>query len=399
MKRPKEGPHEHRGWISPGTVAQRRGRLARPGDAKEPPPVPAVPAALIRGLAGRLLRVPTAPCHEQGVRSEVERVCREHGLSLKRDVFGNTTVSLNTAPRLRPLVLAAHLDHPGFEIVGARPDGSWHARFLGGVPDSYFKSGTPVRLQPGDGAARLGQRLAGPKDFVLRPSRPVREQPVFAVWDVEPFVIRDGQIRARSCDDVVGCAAALATLIHLRRIGARVNVRVVLSRAEEIGFYGALALAARGDLPRHALVISLETSKEVPPIAMGQGAIIRVGDRASVFDPAATRFLGEVASGLQSADRRFTFQRALMSGGTCEATAYLEHGYQATGLCVALGHYHNCGPGNRIAEEFVSFEDVRGMVRLLAATAVAMPRFKELTGRLRLRLDGLQQEAEARLRP
>ena len=41
-----------------------------------------------------------------------------------------------------------------------------------------------------------------------------------------------------------------------------------------------------------------------------------------------------------------------MSGGTCEATAYQEFGFQTAAVCVALGNYHNCGPRNRIAAEF-----------------------------------------------
>ena len=36
-------------------------------------------------------------------------------------------------------------------------------------------------------------------------------------------------------------------------------------------------------------------------------------------------------------------QRCLMSGGTCEATAYQLYGYETGGLCIALGNYHNRG--------------------------------------------------------
>src|SRR5262249_13137423 len=136
----------------------------------------------------------------------------------------------------------------------------------------------------------------------------------------------------------------------------------VISRAEEIGFRGALAVAAGRVLPKNALVISLETSRELPGVRMGGGVILRVGDRTSIFDSEATRFLAEAAGELKSAKKNFQFQRALMSGGTCEATAYQEFGFQTAAVCVALGNYHNCAERNRIAEEYISIADALSMV-------------------------------------
>src|SRR5690242_1216261 len=104
-------------------------------------------------LAARLMRHPAAPFHEHAVRSEVECICREQGLHFKRDKFGNVIVRLQTARKARPFVLAAHMDHPGFEIVRQLSAKSWLARFLGGVPDDYFRPGVPVRLMPGGIAA------------------------------------------------------------------------------------------------------------------------------------------------------------------------------------------------------------------------------------------------------
>jgi hypothetical protein len=60
-----------------------------------------------------------------------------------------------------------------------------------------------------------------------------------------------------------------------------------------------------------------------------------------------------------------------MQGGTCEATAFQVYGYRTTGLCIALGNYHNCGPDETIASEYVSIEDAMGMIRLCAAAAAA----------------------------
>ena len=84
---------------------------------------------------------------------------------------------------------------------------------------------------------------------------------------------------------------------------------------------------------------------------------------------------------------------ALMSGGTCEATAYQEFGFQTAAVCVALGNYHNCAARNRIQAEYVNISDVCGMVDLLAAAAAQMPHFSQLTGKLLQRLNQMLREA------
>jgi hypothetical protein len=43
-----------------------------------------------------------------------------------------------------------------------------------------------------------------------------------------------------------------------------------------------------------------------------------------------------------------------MDGGTCESSAYCQRGYDATGICIALGNYHNMNVRRkRIGPEYV----------------------------------------------
>jgi len=86
-----------------------------------------------------------------------------------------------------------------------------------------------------------------------------------------------------------------------------------------------------------------------------------------------------------------------MAGGTCEATAFQEFGYQTGAVCIALGNYHNCAPENKIATEYVNVADACGMVDLLVAAAKQMPNFVTLVGKLPKRLRQMRREAEARL--
>jgi endoglucanase len=55
----------------------------------------------------------------------------------------------------------------------------------------------------------------------------------------------------------------------------------------------------------------------------------------------------------------------LMPGGTCESSVYCSCGFSATGLCLALGNYHNMGPEGKPAPEEISFSDYENLVKLM----------------------------------
>lgn len=356
---------------------------------------------LLPGFAERLMRCPAAPYHEELVAAEVMRICGEHGLFHEFDRYGNLLVRCTKRTIKSPIALAAHMDHPGFVVRKRVSQGRYVARFLGGVGDSYFRAGTRLLLMPGRVRARLGKRLSQKqRDFEIEAvSRAAGETfiPSFAIWDLPEFGSRKGILRGRVCDDLIGVATILAVLAELRGTKAGSNVVGVLTRAEEVGFQGALMVAESKSIPRESLVISLETSRELPGVKMGRGVILRVGDKASIFDSAATRFLAEVGGALKKRDRTFDFQRALMSGGTCEATAYQEYGYRCAAVCVALGNYHNCGAKDKIAAEYVSAADAISMGKLLAEAARNLKRFDDLAGRLPKRLAGLAREGKREL--
>jgi putative aminopeptidase FrvX len=350
-------------------------------------------------FAERLMRHPAAPYHEQAVRAEAEQICAENGLFNERDRFGNLWVRLQTAPERRPLCMVAHLDHPGFQIVKKLGPSSFAAEFRGGVPTSYFLPGTRVVLMPQRVRAeiRKSDRKSAVVELKLHSRSHASVGPEFGVWDLPDFVLRKSRITGRACDDLVGVAAILSTLAALNRKRARVNVTGLLTRAEEVGFHGALAAAESKMIERNALVISLETSRQLPGVKMGKGVIIRTGDRSSIFNSDATRFLTETASQLQKVNQKFLFQRALMSGGTCEGTAFQEYDYQTAAVCVALGNYHNCARNNRIAAEYVSVVDAVSMVHLLTFAAKNMANYTHLVAKLPKRLRGYAKIARRAL--
>ncbi len=272
---------------------------------------------------------PTAPFHEDAVREEIEAQLREMPhVKFQRDAFGNVVAYYQRGrKRTAEWGLAAHMDHPGW-VRGEEGE----MQFLGSVAPRFRSD--PKKKSFGD----------------------------FEMWDLPPFQTRDGQIHSRACDDLIGCAEILCVFRELEERGANVCCAGLFTRAEEVGFVGAIKLAKAEILPPSLTILSLETSTPRGTAEIGRGPIVRVGDKASSFDgPATARLLAAAEA------EKIPVQRCLLDGGTCEATAYQLYGYTCAAASLALGNYHNITPEGTIATEFVAIDDFVGMVRLCVA--------------------------------
>ena len=91
---------------------------------------------------------------------------------------------------------------------------------------------------------------------------------------------------------------------------------LLLTVAEEVGFQGTIHAARNGWVPKDAVLLCLENSRSFPHDSpIGAGAILRVGDRISVFTPEITNRLTEVFWFVTKLDASFRWQRKLMPGG------------------------------------------------------------------------------------
>lgn len=324
----------------------------------------------------QILSVPTAPGHEGIVAEFVRDWLRTIRVPFREDAHGNLIAKLHSPGAPSSVAFSVHMDHPGFEVL--RSDGRHlEAAFLGGVPRAWFRRGVPVEFFDDRGkvialaeVVRVMRWDRRQRRIRLRVKSGFTRPGAFGMWKLSPLKLNRARthVVSRVCDDLAGCAAVLAMLAELAGRRAKVRVTALFTRREEIGLEGAFEVAAEGALPRSTPVISIETSKALASAPQGAGPIARVGDRSSVFDPAVTQRLCVIAQALQKKDG-FRSQRKLMDGGTCEATAYLERGYRAGGLCVALGNYHNCAPKGRIAAENIHLDDWHGLVKWMVATA------------------------------
>lgn len=317
-----------------------------------------------------VLSLPTAPFCEQAVVGYIRRFAADHGLKVRQDSAGNVLVRYRRGRQRPRWVFTAHMDHPGFVAARRRGRTLW-AEFRGSVGREYFR-GSRARFFAPDGevgavveSARATQRRSW-LWVRLRLDVPA-DVPAGTVgmWDFPGVRIRRGRVSARGCDDQAGVAAVLCAMGRLARQGVAADVTGLLTRAEEVGFVGALAACRNRSIPRRAPVISLETSLAQPQAPLGGGVVIRVGDAIRTFDPSLTAHITAVAAA--AAERgALAYCRCLMPGGTCESTAYQAYGYRAAALCVPLGNYHNCGANMKIAPEQIHLDDFASLVSLLA---------------------------------
>jgi putative aminopeptidase FrvX len=172
-----------------------------------------------------------------------------------------------------------------------------------------------------------------------------------------------------AADDLALCALAVCALVALRQETRPHDVHALFTRAEETGLFGARLVAEDALIPREAYVVSLEASRALPHVPAGHGAVVRVGDYHNTFSNEAERYLRVAAERL--AEVGIPTQRALLTGGTCESSAFVRLGWTATGMALPNVNYHNQGPDGRFAPEIVHLSDLRSGIALAVEAAVA----------------------------
>lgn len=356
-------------------------------------------------LARAVLSRPAVSYVEQHVRDYIRGFAEERGLDYAQDRYGNAYVTYRKGAARRPLVLGAHMDHPGFVIESVRGR-RLELTFRGGVSSEYGSgehlrlyssaSGEPIGRATIEAVREASGRIAGAR---ARLDEGAAEAGDMALWDVEVFKRTGDLIHARQCDDLGGCIAVLATLDRLATAGTPAHVIGLFTRAEEDGLRGAAVVGRERLLPDDAIVLAIETSSMAGGRAeQGGGPVVRVGDAIHVFSPRVTQWMTALAQELRAQDPSFAFQRKLMDGGVTEATAYDLYGYETGAACVALGNYHNAGPRGRIAAETIHLGDLDGLARLCVRMAQTTSRFDSYLPGLRKRFDRLGREAQATLR-
>lgn len=346
-------------------------------------------------LLKHILSQPSAPFREDAVKELIRREFRARRRPFFEDEVGNLFLgvpSVNVleqrlrSTRREPLkIFTAHMDHPGFHGVRWVSDRRLSFRWHGGAPRQRLVGARLWISNGGDFSAEariVATKQVGKKRYldggVLELTRaPAGDRPeakaLFGGFGFRAPVWRDGtRIYTKAADDLAGAFVVAETLLR----GTNPDTIGLLTRAEEVGFMGALAQFRHrrwSRRKRDVLFVSLECSRTLPGADIGAGPVVRLGDRTTVFDPTSLQALLECAR--RTLGKRH--QARVMNGGTCEATTALAMGIPAVGVSMPLGNYHNesfeGGPDSRgprgPAPEFIDWRDVQGALKLCAAFA------------------------------
>ncbi len=343
-----------------------------------------------------LTSTPTAAGREERVMAWIDGWLRARAKRVRvtRDDAGNYLIVRRDArPGATPLLITAHLDHPAFVVLEATtpraPRGSVWLEFRGGVHNPYFV-GSAVEIvdctgtRHGATISRLDAAATPFKRALARLDSPKIAQAIapgdIGRWRLPPPRITNGILETHACDDLAAVAAACAAFDRLLGTRRARPVGLLFTVAEEVGFIGAIHAAKGGLIPQGARLLCLENSRSFPHDSpIGAGAILRVGDRISVFTPRLTNAISDLLVAHAKANPHFRWQRKLMPGGACEATAFAAFGYESTCLCLPLGNYHNMvaidetaaaaakNPRARgtVGPEFIAVADFHSLVEML----------------------------------
>jgi endoglucanase len=340
-----------------------------------------------------LTSLPTAAGREDAVIARlIKWTAVRQLLEIRRDVHGNLRIARKdfekACAKKKPLFITAHLDHPAF-VVRSVKGRTAELEFRGGVLDPYFK-GAAIEIVDMALERSFAAGITGldPKAKPFKVVTAALADPAAASllepgcigrWKFPKAAVSGGIVRTHACDDLGGAAAALAAFDRISRETRLAHVALLFTRAEEIGFVGAIGAARSGSIPREARLLCLECSRSFPHDSpIGAGPIVRVGDKMSVFTPELTNAVSAIADGYGKEKPSFKFQRKLMAGGTCEASAFSAYALNSTCLCLPLGNYHNMKDIDGVTAEkkkglvgleYISAADFRGLVELLGVIA------------------------------
>lgn len=330
-------------------------------------------ANLLKSLAD----VPSVSGHERPVREAIAAALPAWARSRARtDEEGN--LILEVGPDRDPLMFIAHMDEVGFEVTNIAADGVVSLRARGGLFPSLWE-GQPALLHFDDGKAPLHGV------FVPRESATAKQPEALTAWfgvdaaglkqlgvvnglsvTAAKSATRLGATRftARALDDRAGSTALILAARGIEPATLRQRVIFAWSVREETGLEGAMALARRyGSSVKRVFSVDTFVSSDSPVettrfahAPLGQGAVIRGLDNASVAAPAEIDRILAIAR-----TRKIPLQVGATNGGT-DGSDFVRYGVVHVSLSWPGRYSHS-------PVEVLDLRDLNALTELIHAIA------------------------------
>lgn len=322
--------------------------------------------------------------HEEGVRHGVVNNLPAWAQSAARaDAEGNLIVE--AGPDRDPVMFIAHLDEVGFEVTNVAGDGTVSLRTRGGLFSSLWE-GQPAMVHF-DSHLDINRRTYLSGVFVPRETATTKQPEALTAWfgmdgaelkkagvvpglavtaDKEARRLGPTRFTARGLDDRAGTAALILAAHRINPSSLKRKVILAWSVREETGLEGAIALAKHyGPSVKRVFSVDTFVSSDSPletsrfaHAPLGQGAVIRALDNASVTPPAEIDRILRIAR-----SENIPLQVGATNGGT-DGSAFVHYGVLHAGLSWPGRYSHS-------PVEVLDLRDLQALERLVYALATA----------------------------
>ena len=312
------------------------------------------------------------PSGHEGRVAEVIRAALEgHVDELYTDVMGNLIAVKKGDGTGKRIMTSAHMDHIGMIVVDADKEGFLRVSNVGGIRAAKMVSGHVVFENGVHGVVGADEKVKGDlqvSDLYIDIGAKTKEEALemVALGDMcvmAPRMTKLGKCRLASpaMDDRIACYVQAQALLELEEKNKNAVI-AVFSVQEEVGMRGATT-AAYAAVPDLGIAVDVTGVGDVPgvatkvPVALGQGAAIKIMDRSLISTPAVVEMMETLAKENGIAHQR----EVLPYGGTDAGVIQKSRGGVATGaISVPCRYIHS-------EAETVDLGDVEACVELLKA--------------------------------
>jgi endoglucanase len=306
-----------------------------------------------------ILSKPTAPFRETQVMSALKLLCNEAQLPFVQDNFGNIWINVKNFSDLKNvnLLVVAHTDHPGIVIEKIERK-KLYGKWLGGGPKDIQNSIFEVFSENVSTFAKVVSHTSGPRgpdkvilellanfNFYKKEIKKLGACLSFESNKIKDNIIfKNNQCITKAADDLAGTVCSFLALKEALKESKNLRKTALLfTRAEESGFHGTLYVLRKKILnSKKTKILSIEASSRLSPNGLPDfGPILRLGDRMTLFNHDFTYALESIAKKIQAQDKNFKYQKRIMDGGACEASAFNLYGFKVSGISLPLINYHN----------------------------------------------------------
>ena len=312
----------------------------------------------MKELLKKLCQLDGVPGYEEEVREVIHELVKPYADEIIVDALGNLLVFKKGAKRrVRPMLVAAHMDEVGFLVRGYTEDGCLKLTPAGGI-DRRVLIGRRMKVGPKKIKGIISLKaihLTTPEERTVAPpltslyvdigcTAKAEVQKMVAIGDPVMFdsdfiEFGDRCVKSKAIDDRVGCAVAVKMIEQ----PLPYDTWFAFTTGEEIGTRGSSVAGNRIE-PGACLVLEGTTAADMPDVpehkmstAHRQGAVISVVDGGTVYNRKLRR---KVLAAADAQGVKWQYRRSANGGTDAAAIHTAGPGALAFGLATPTRYIH-----------------------------------------------------------